>query len=491
MKIKHFSHHFKEEAIWGEKEVIKFRWVLIIAILFLIGNIYLSGYPERALVSFYLAALYFIYNGVLNYIIKRNGQNEWMGYVSSFTDVTVLSLHIYSYAYIFEPSAVITAASIFIYPVIILLSVLRYNGVLVIATTVWTIIAYNLIYFFIRPHIAPELIAQEDLFGWTSMFYRSVYFGLLAFYLFFIPKLLEKLTYRQIKAVEETKDVELKLALEQREKEIALKHLEAEKELYEKLRLQKEMIEQQNLKLQELMATKDKLFSIIGHDLRTPFAIQKSIGDLLLSDFDNQPKEYLRECVTDMRDASSNGILLLSNLLEWAKSQNSLSLFNPTHFVLEELLNEVVQLLGNNYKFKNIEITKLFKPEIKGLGDIQMVKTLFRNILSNAIKFTPIGGRIDIYAYANDDKLLISFKDNGIGIKPEKIPKLFNLELEISTLGTNLESGSGLGLVLCKDLVDKHNGKIWVESDGRNGTEFFVELPLNMVVKKQLRGQNI
>lgn len=90
MKIKHFSHHFKEEAIWGEKEVIKFRWVLILAILFLIGNIYLSGYPERALVSFYLAFLYFIYNAVLNYIIKRNGQNEWMGYISSFIDVTVL-----------------------------------------------------------------------------------------------------------------------------------------------------------------------------------------------------------------------------------------------------------------------------------------------------------------------------------------------------------------------------------------------------------------
>lgn len=489
MKIKHFSHHFKEEAIWGEKEVIKFRWVLILAILFLIGNIYLSGYPERALVSFYLAFLYFIYNAVLNYIIKRNGQNEWMGYISSFIDVTVLSLHLFTYAYIFEPSAVITAASILLYPVVILLSVLRYDGVLVIFTTTWAIITYNIIYFILRPHISPDLLAQEDLFGWTSMFYRSVYFGLLAFYLFFIPKLLEKLTYKQIKAVEETKDVELKLALEQREKEIALKHLEAEKELYEKLSAQKEMIEQQNLMLQELMSTKDKLFSIIGHDLRTPFAIQKSIGDLLLSDFDNQPKEYLKECVTDMRDASSNGIMLLSNLLEWAKSQNSLNLFNPTTFVLEELLDEVIQLLGNNYKFKNIELNKLFKPELNGLGDIQMLKTLFRNILSNAIKFTPMGGRIDIYADANEEKLLISFKDNGIGIKPEKLPKLFHLELEISTLGTNLESGSGLGLVLCKDLVEKHNGRIWVESDGKRGTEFFIELPLKKpLLKRQSRG---
>ncbi|MBP8851011.1 MAG: HAMP domain-containing histidine kinase, partial [Breznakibacter sp.] len=149
------------------------------------------------------------------------------------------------------------------------------------------------------------------------------------------------------------------------------------------------------------------------------------------------------------------------------------------------VLDDVIQLLGNNYKFKNIEINKLFNVDIKGVGDIQMVKTLFRNILSNAIKFTPIGGRIDIYAYENEERLLISFKDDGIGIKPDKLPRLFQLELEISTLGTNLESGSGLGLVLCKDLVEKHNGRIWVESDGKKGTEFFIELPLKKSLLKR------
>ncbi len=483
MKIKHFSHHFKEEATWGEEEVIKFRWVLITAIFLLIGNIYLSGYHERALISAYPAIFYLIYNAGLNYVIKRYEKLDWMGYVSSFVDVTTLSIHIYMYSYFFEPSAVITAASILIYSVIILLSVLRYDGSLVIFTTAYTVFAYNFIYLLLRPYIDPKLLAQGDLYGWASMFYRSVYFGLMAFYLFAIPKLLNRLMAKQVKAIEITKQVELKLAIEQHQKDTALQHLEAERALYEKLNEQKIMIEHQNMKLQELVATKDKLFSIIGHDLRTPFSIQNSIGDLLLADFENQSNEYLKECITTMRDASLNGIMLLSNLLDWAKAQNNFNTYNPTSFKVNDLISDVIQLMGNNYMFKNIDIHKNFSDVLEGYGDVQMIKTLFRNILSNAIKFTSIGGRIDIYADVTDKGTLISFKDNGIGIRQEKLAKLFLVDVHISSLGTNAETGSGLGLVLCKDLVDKHKGRIWAESNGIKGCEFFIELPAQ--IRKQ------
>lgn len=478
MIFKHFSHHFKEEAAWGEKEVIKFRWVLISALLILIAYTYFDGYPQRAIIAAYPAVLYLFYNAGLNYIIKKYGQQDWMGYASSFIDVTTLSVHIYTYAYFFEPSAVITVPTLLIYSVIILLSVLRYDGLLVIFTAAYIIFAYNFIYFLLRPHIDPKLLLQRDLYGWMGMFYRSVYYALMAFYLFSIPKLLDQLMVKQVKAIEETKEVELRLAIEQHQKDIVMKHLEEVRTLYEKLTEQKVMIEHQNIRLQELVVTKDKLFSIIGHDLRTPFSIQNSIGDLLLSDFDNQPKEYLKECVTTMRDASLNGIMLLSNLLDWAKAQNNIATFNPTKFQVDELVSDVMALMGNNYKFKSIEIHKNFSPDLTGYGDVQMVKTLFRNILSNAIKFTSMGGRIDIYGDVVDGKFLISFKDNGIGIRSEKLSKLFFLDVNISSLGTNLESGSGLGLMLCKDLVDKHNGRIWAESNGKKGSEFFIELPL-------------
>lgn len=477
MKIKHFSIHFTEEASWGEKEVIKFRWVLITAILLLIVNMAMSGYPDRALISAYPAILYFLYNAGLNFIIKRFPNFEWLGYISSFIDVTTLSIHLYLYAYFFEPSAVISAASILIYCIIILLSVLRYDGTLVIFTTVYTILAYNLIYLLLRPHIDINLLSQADLYGWPSMFYRSVYFGLMAFYLFSIPKLLERLMVKQVKAIEENNEIELKLAIEQHQKDVALTHLEKERFLYEQLTEQKLMIENQNLKLQELVATKDKLFSIIGHDLRTPFSIQSSIGDLLLADFDKHPKDYLKECVTTMRDSSLNGIMLLSNLLEWAKAQNDYSTYNPKSFNVDVVVSDVLLLMGDTYALKKIEVHKNFGEDITAYGDIQMVKTVLRNLLSNSIKFTSFGGRVDIYAELTQNGTLIAIKDNGVGIRKDKLTKLFMVDMDISTMGTNSETGSGLGLVLCKDLVEKHNGRIWVESNGKKGSEFFIELP--------------
>lgn len=476
--MSNFSRHFKEEAIWGEREVVKFRWVLIAAIFLLIGNIYLSGYPEKALISVYLATPYLIFNAFLDLIIKKYGETVWLRYICSLVDVTTLSAHIFTYAYFFEASAVITAASVHLYAVLILLTLLRYDGYLVVFTTAYTILAYNFIYFLLRPHIDPNLLSQVDLFGWPSMVYRSVYFGLMAFYLFSIPKLLDLLLKKQVRVLEEGKRTEIKLALEQQDKAMALKHLEAERKLSELLNAQKQMIEQQNIQLQELVATKDKLFSIIGHDLRTPLSIQNSIGNLLLSDFDDLPKDYLKECVTTMRDASLNGIMLLSNLLDWAKAQNNYAIFHPVKFNVNELLTDVMDLMSNNFKFKNIDIHKNFGDKLEGYGDVQMTKTIYRNILSNAIKFTPFGGRIDVYAELEGHNLIVSFKDSGIGIRGDRLMNLFQLDSTASTVGTNLETGSGLGLVLCKDLVEKHKGRIWAESNGKTGSEFFVELPL-------------
>ena len=473
-----FSHHFKEEAIWGEREVVKFRWVLIAAIFLLIGNIYMSGYPEKAIISVYLATPYLIFNAFLDRIIKKYGETVWLRYISSFVDITTLTAHIFTYAYFFQASAVITAASVFLYPVLILLTLLRYDGYLVVFTTAYTIIAYNFIYYLLRPHIDPSLLSQVDLFGWPSMLYRSVYFGLMAFYLFSIPKLLDLLLIKQVKVLEESKQIELQLAIEQHNKDTALMNLDAERKLSEMLNAQKLMIEQQNIQLKELVSTKDKLFSIIGHDLRTPLSIQNSIGNLLLSDFDDLPKDYLKECVTTMRDASLNGIMLLSNLLDWAKAQNNYTLFQPIKFNVDEQLTEVMELMYNNYKFKHIEVHKHLNSNLFGYGDVQMTKTLFRNILSNAIKFTPFKGRIDIYAEIEGDNLLVSFKDSGVGIESKKLGRLFQLDTNLSSVGTNSETGSGLGLVLCKDLVDKHKGRIWAESNGLLGSEFFIELPL-------------
>jgi len=477
--MRYHSFLSKEDSAWGEKEVIRFRWVLILAILVLIGYIFLSGDTERGFRSLGIAMIYIFYNSILNILLRKFDNASWIRYLSSSFDVTFLSIHIFNYSYFFTPIAVSTAPSLFIYALLIMLSVLRYDGKLVVFTTAYVVICSNVVYFLRYPDIDPELINQVASAGPEGAFYRSVYFILMGYFLFSIPKMINRLVEKQNKVNNERREIEIKLALETQRKEMAMQSLMVEQQLSEQLNQQKQVIEKQNKKLEELVNTKDKLFSIISHDLRSPLCVQSSLSEYLIHDFNDIDKESMLETIYAIHKTSNNGLNLLSNLMDWSRSQCNMLDPVPVKVFLANKIKEIIEQQDEAIKAKKINIEVNIQPEFKVYVDEQMFESVIRNLLSNAIKFTRSNGLVKIEASQNKHTSTIQIIDNGIGISSENLSKLFSLSDTITTLGTNNEKGTGLGLILCKEMIDANNGTIEVNSTLDKGTMFTICLPIN------------
>ncbi|MBN2166949.1 MAG: HAMP domain-containing histidine kinase [Marinilabiliaceae bacterium] len=476
--MKDFNYLFKDDAVWGEQEVVRFRWVLIGAILLLIAYIFSSGHTERGLISLALATFYIFYNAIINILLKKVGNASWIKFLSSTIDVTVLTIHIYNYSALFSPIAVATAASTFLYSILILLSVLRYDGRLVIFTSIYVVFCYNLIYLIRRPYIDPELIEQVASTDWAGQLYKSVYFLLMGYFLFSIPKMIDRLVKKQSLIIDERKNMELKLALEQQKRDLAIQKLQMEKNLNKQLSEQKILIEDQKNTLQDLNSTKDKLFSIIGHDLRSPFSAQSSLSELLIQDFDNFSKKEILESLKAINNSAKNGLELLSNLLDWAKTQHNLTELKQDALTIEPLVNDALNLLSNNLRNKRISVNKNIDPDILVNADENMIRTIIRNLLSNAIKYSHQKSQIDINCFNENGFARLEIVDYGIGIEAEQLRTLFSLQKSTSTLGTDNEPGTGLGLILCKELAEKNMGKISAESEIGKGSKFILLLPV-------------
>lgn len=231
-------------------------------------------------------------------------------------------------------------------------------------------------------------------------------------------------------------------------------------------------------KLKELNLTKDKLFSIIAHDLRSPFNSIIGFSDLLMKNGEDLNAEEKEQYSSIINGAAKSTLVLLDNLLNWAKSQSGQLSFNPETIHLSELIQEITKLENAQAQAKNIVINNFSLEQIKVIADQNMLKTILRNLISNAIKFTNKGGEIKIFATLKQDDVEITISDNGVGINKENAIALFKLSSNTTTVGTANESGSGLGLVLCKEFVEKNNGKIWVESEEGKGSNFNFTLPI-------------
>jgi len=238
-----------------------------------------------------------------------------------------------------------------------------------------------------------------------------------------------------------------------------------------------EKIIQQNEQLQELNATKDKLFSIIGHDLRGPIGGFKQIIELLLSNYDLSDTKRLTKLLQAIQTSASTTYDLLENLLSWAKSQRNEVVYNPSNINLNEISEISISLLEGIAKNKNITIKNLIPIDQFIYADENMIMTIVRNLISNAIKFTNENKTIYLSVIENEINLTISVKDEGIGIKQENLKKLFNSKENFTTYGTSGEKGTGLGLLLCKEFVEKHGGKIWIESEEGKGSDFKFTMP--------------
>jgi signal transduction histidine kinase len=243
------------------------------------------------------------------------------------------------------------------------------------------------------------------------------------------------------------------------------------------LALKNRVIEKSEKELRTLNASKNKFFSIIAHDLKNPLHNVLGYSSILYKDYDRFTETERRQFATDIYQ-STNGIYrLLQNLLEWSRSQTGTLNFTPKTIDYQIVLNNVTSVLKSLADQKNIEIKKESDLELKLFADQAMIETVLRNLISNAIKFTSEGGQIEILAREVNDDILISVKDNGVGIPEEDCKNLFKIDSKVKRKGTNREDGSGLGLVLCHEFITKHNGKIWVESGLGKGSEFTLSIP--------------
>ena len=190
------------------------------------------------------------------------------------------------------------------------------------------------------------------------------------------------------------------------------------------------------------------------------------------------PEEKLEKHLTNIYNVSKHANDLLGNLLTWARLQTNSIHFNPKKLnVVKKVFDSIDLLEGANLK-KNIEIGVFAEDEFELTADANMFDTIIRNLVANAIKFTPENGNITIEIKKTKKNCRISVKDTGVGIPAEKLEKIFNIDSNNSTLGTNGEKGTGLGLILCKEFVEKHKGKIWVESDEEHGSNFIFTMPV-------------
>ena len=241
-------------------------------------------------------------------------------------------------------------------------------------------------------------------------------------------------------------------------------------------------IKKQNAELKELNATKDKFFSIIAHDLKSPFNTMLGFSNLLVKKIDKYDKQKQIKFLNILNTDIKNTFNLLENLLYWSQSQRGTIEFSPEKEKLYLLSTGIIELLNQTFINKLITIKNKIPKNIEVNADKDMLATILRNLISNAIKFTHKGGIIEIGVETRHALSLteIYVKDNGVGIEKEIQTKLFKITETTSTKGTENEKGTGLGLILCKEFVEKHGGEIWVESEVGKGSKFIFTLPYNV-----------
>jgi len=232
-----------------------------------------------------------------------------------------------------------------------------------------------------------------------------------------------------------------------------------------------------NQKLIELNATKDKFFSIIAHDLRNPLGSFKQLTNMLCESYSVMEESEKLEYLNLLKHSSNNIFTLVENLLMWSRSQNGKISFEAIDFDLFYVSNNTIKLLSPNAGNKQIQIVNQIEPNTIINADINLISTVVRNLISNSIKFTKNGGKI-ILNYKKENRFhLISISDNGIGMTQKLVDSLFRIDMNVTNRGTNDEIGTGLGLTICKEFIEKHLGKIWVESEVGMGSTFFFTLP--------------
>lgn len=287
-------------------------------------------------------------------------------------------------------------------------------------------------------------------------------------------------TYQKL--YEEYKDLNASLKSKNTEyQELNKNYLSQNQELktvVESLKVSSSTIQANELKLKELNDTKDKFFSIIAHDLKNPMATVLGLSELLYGNIEMYDTEKIKSFIGSINNVSKMSYALLENLLEWSRIQTGKlkPILTPTR--LATLMYEEVELSKNVAANKNVSINLSVDDQIMVTVDQDMIRTVIRNLVSNAIKFS--FAKSTVFVSATNDSpgsVIISVRDQGVGISTEQLHKIFDIDNSMTQTGTADEKGTGLGLILCKEFVEKNGGTIWVESSVNAGSTFFVKLP--------------
>jgi signal transduction histidine kinase len=244
----------------------------------------------------------------------------------------------------------------------------------------------------------------------------------------------------------------------------------------EQINRQNAELERINRELHQAMAAKSKLFSIIAHDMRNPLASLQLTSEYLYLHYDRHDREYIQKHIYQIMDGSKRLNGLVDNLLLWARSQGQALPFQPEQIKVGELVNDEFRLLGPQAARKNIELVGGSGPAV-AYGDRTMISAILRNLIGNAIKFTPPQGEVSVRYETADGMTAISVDDTGVGMTAEALASLFDPETNRSTRGTEGEKGSGLGLVICREFAQLNGGDITVESELNDGSSFTLKLP--------------
>lgn len=261
-------------------------------------------------------------------------------------------------------------------------------------------------------------------------------------------------------------------------------HLQAIVRNISKRKKSEEQLLKYTRELQDLNHAKDKFFSIISHDLKGPFNAILGFSDILANEWDDYTDEERQHFIQNIHTSAKNTYQLLENLLEWGMTQTGTLIFNPITFDLSLVVNEVVILMREPAESKQIKLFTAINFNTMVLADENMVRTIMRNLVSNAVKYSQPGDQVKITGHKiekTSDKpgmVKVCVHDTGVGIAPDLVPKLFRIDEKVRSNGTAQEKGTGLGLILCKELVEKNGGTIFVESEPEKGSKFCFTLPV-------------
>ncbi len=229
--------------------------------------------------------------------------------------------------------------------------------------------------------------------------------------------------------------------------------------------------------IKELNLSKDKLFSIIAHDLKNPFNALIGITELIIDEKDTIDDKELEDYLKIVNESARRGYDLLENLLEWALSQLNKVKYEPELLNLHDLTEKTIAVLKLNLKAKKLSLKNNIPIDTQCYADKNMIETVLRNLVTNAIKYSFEENKIELEFDKSENEIICSVKDYGTGMSEKVLKNLFSLAGSKSNPGTNNEKGTGLGLILCKELVEKNNGKLWVESKENEGSTFHFSLP--------------